>query len=1005
MKIKYACGLLVVLLLSATLVPFPAQAGPTSLKWAKVHKPGQDGNTVVSPSEVSDIAVGRSGVLYAIDSENSQVYRSLDAGVTWEEDITSRLVRAGAELPASKIVVAPDKPGTVAVVTDNGTKVYLSTDGGSRFTQLAGNPGGAGSNNIEITAIDVTSLDGSNIIAAATRDKDGSQFGGVYVLDEGKTLPTWDDTIVGSYDVYAIAFSPNFATDQQLVAVVTDETDTLVTTKIGGDWGQTVGDAKLDNSGASVAVDTSAAIVFPSDYDSDVTTGSYIQFVAIDAGDENGDVYMVDGVEAPVPSVATDLNIGAEYGLSNVDVTGLASRGDAATANLLAGAAGSAEVYLSTDGGTSWTRSTVPPTGPGNVKVGWSPDGKIAYCGTGQSPGAPLDESAFSASLDGDKWRQLGLIDTVINLADIVPAPDSESLFVTTYSPLGPEGIWRSAGDPIGSRWERLLTIDTSDTSAGAVILRLSPNYSDDYTMYAAEVGGNQIAVSHNRGNSWEWSRGDPGPVIDMVIGDEETIYVALPEGYVRKSVNGAFTWQGTVETRLPKINMLVLVDEETILVGGKNGAVAYSTDGGASFSRIREIFGSGDVQVVADANFQKNGTIYAATNRSDEGIWRWVIGVSTQWEQIDESITELAGGQRIGGLAASPEGTLYALRLEPATSTSGGITRSLNPLAPDPEDVEFDLVNDTLPVSIKFDPTLVFPNTLPYLNLSGDSEQNEFWTIDSANQIIYRFRDTLSKLGPIPEMPEAGGTVPIDSSGYVSSLILSWEELVGATRYEAAIYLDSDATEKVWSETTTGNGVRATRGESSAQLISDTTYYWRVRSIAPIKSPWSRFRSFTPALGGAQWSPLAAPAGISPLPGANNVPIRPVFAWQPADWATGYEFMLAKDSQFTNMVVAMTGADALQTTVWGYDRDLDYSTTYFWKVRAASANSYSEWGTGVFTTEAPPSTPLPPQSSLPPSPPPAPTPSIPSYLLGLVIGIGVTLVVALLVLTVRTGR
>ena len=175
------------------------------------------------------------------------------------------------------------------------------------------------------------------------------------------------------------------------------------------------------------------------------------------------------------------------------------------------------------------------------------------------------------------------------------------------------------------------------------------------------------------------------------------------------------------------------------------------------------------------------------------------------------------------------------------------------------------------------------------------------------------------------------------------------------------------------------------------------------MRSIEPIKSPWSQVRSFAPALGGGQWSPLAAPAATSPLPGAVNVPIRPAFAWQPADWATGYEFVLAGDSVFADVIVAMTGVNALPTTVWGYDRDLDYSTTYFWKVRATSATSYSEWGTGVFTTGAAPSASLPPQLSPPPSPPPAPTPSIPSYLLWVITGIGVTLVVALLVLMMRT--
>jgi len=252
--------------------------------------------------------------------------------------------------------------------------------------------------------------------------------------------------------------------------------------------------------------------------------------------------------------------------------------------------------------------------------------------------------------------------------------------------------------------------------------------------------------------------------------------------------------------------------------------------------------------------------------------------------------------------------------------------------------------------------------------------------------------------------MPKAGDSIPIDSSGYVTSLILKWEELAGAKRYETVIYADSDATDEVWSETTKGNGVTATSGKGSAQLISGTTYYWRVRSIEPIRSLWSQFQSFTPVLGAAQWSPLAASTGISPFPGTTNMPIRPIFTWQPADGATGYEFMLARDNEFSDLVVTMTGADALTTTTWACDQDLDYTTTYFWKVRAISATSHSQWGTGVFTTEAASSAPLPPQSSAPPSPPPAPTPSTPFYMYGVIL-IGVLVVVALLVLIIRTSR
>jgi hypothetical protein len=1038
MKINYVCGLLTVLLLSASLVPSPVWAEPSALEWTSVDKPGQVGNLVVSPSEVSEIAIGLDDVIYAIDSESApapklpKVYRSLNAGVTWE-DITSSLSRAGAGLPASKIAVARDKSGTVAVVTNDGSRVYLSTDGGMTWTNT-GAPSLAGT--IQAIAISkeytVSGKDYREIAIGTAEWGDSATTGQVWVRQFGGFGTSWEDQDLTvdpdplhpatGGEVSALAYSPDYPNDMTILVVASTGNDVAgyenktwlcLLKRDTGVW-NSLDDYPVKIADAGDGTEVSyihSSLALPSDYSSKEQESRQL-FVSYDREpDANDDVYWLND------TTVTRLNTSGTTPPTPINIASIAYYGIVTEGKLLAGdvnpITGSKTVQVRRiepfDLSPTWERSTVPPTGPGNAKVGWSSDGEIAYCGTGQSPGAgaSLDESAFSASLDGDKWRQLGLMDTEIRLADIAVAPDSKSLFITTCSLSGPEGIWRSAGDPLGRRWERLLTIDTLDTSAGVVILRLSPNYDDDYTMYAAEVGGNQIAVSHNRGNSWKWCRFTPGqPIIDMVIGAEETLYAALPGGYIKKTTTGALRWRGAVETGLPRINMLAMVSKETILVGGKNGDVAYSTDGGESFSRIPEVIGngSGDVQVVADANYQENHTIYAATNTPDEGIWRWTIGVSTLWEQIDKSITEFKSGQRIGGLAVGPEGTLYALRMERATSTSGGVIRSLNPSTPDPAEVEFDLVNDALPAGTTFGPTSDFPKTLSCLKLSGDAKQNEPWSIDGKNQTIYRYQDTLCKVGPTPVMPEAGDIVPIDSSGYVTSLILKWEELAGATRYEAAVYQDSEATSKVWSETTTSTAIIVTKGSNPAQLISGTNYYWRVRSVEPVKSLWSETRSFAPALGASQWSPLATSTGVSPSPSATSVPIQPAFAWQPADGATGYEFVLARDSGFTDVVVALTGADALPITVWGCDRDLDYSTTYFWKVRAISATSYSVWGTSVFTTEAAPSAPLPPQSPPPPLAP-EPTPTIPSYLLGVLIGIGVILVVALLVFIVRTRR
>ena len=1016
MKRKHTCAGLGVVLLIVMLMPYQARANEAALEWVAVGKPGQEGNIVVTPSEVSDIAVGSGEVIYAIDSENSRVYRSLDAGISWEE-IGPALSEAGAELPASKIAVAPDNEGIVAVVTAGGSAVYISLDGGMSWddTNVPALTG-----NIQALAISAKyTEDGRSyreIAVGTAKWGDESTTGQLWVLQGSSMWASWEnqdlaiDSSHTGAEISALAYSPDYQHDRTLVVVASTAGDVsapyqehtwlCLGERDTGDsdtsW-DSFDDYPLEITAAGDAADVafiSSSLALPSDYSSEDEPSRRL-FISYDREPDAGDdVYLIDE-DTPY---RLDANGGADINLASVSYHGTTDSG-----TLLAGDADPVATTLTVqvrrteepfDQYPEWETASVPPTGPGNAVVSWNPEGTIAYCGTSQSPGEALDESAVSASSDGDKWRQMGLMDTAFQLADIAVAPDSKFLFVTSSSTFGPEGVWRNFSDPLGKSWERVLTIDT-DTDA--VILRLSPNYDDDDTLYAAEIDGNQIAVSHNRGNSWQW-RHAPGPIVDMAVGDEDIVYAALPGGEVTKSTHGGWRWQEPVKTTLSDINMLAIIDSETILVGGRNGEVAYSTDGVTSFNQISEAIGSGggDVQVVADVDFSENGIIYAATNLPDEGLWCWVIGVSTEWEQIDKSITELGEGQRISGLAVGSEGTLYALRSEPAGDTTGGMTRWLLPSCPTCIDFEYDFINFSLPQGAAFDPTAVFPNTLPYVKLSGDAEQNELWTVDTANQTIYRFQDTLCKFGPSLDAPADAAVISLGPCPCERPprLVLDWEELDDVTEYEIAMYLDEDSTSEVWTAHSDYDGLIATGGDSPAPLSSGSAYYWKARVDEPIKSPWSEMRSFTLALIKAR--------GFYPAPGATGVSVRPAFTWDSAGQNTGYEFLLARDSQFSDVLVSMIGADALTSTSWGCDRDLDYSTTYFWKVRAISATSYSEYVTGVFTTQAASSPPA--SHSSPPPSLPEPTPSVPFYLL-VIIGLGITLVIILLVLILRTGR
>lgn len=1027
-KLRHACVWLILSLLCILLPSFPVQADNNTLEWAKVNKPGLSGNIVVSPSEVSEIAVGRRGTIYATDNESLKVYQSTNGGASWE-DITARLVEAGATLPASKIAIAPDTTSTVAAVTNSGSDVYLSFDGGANWSD-ANIPGLTGTiQAITISRQYTESEESWREVAVGTANwGDNTTTGQLWVLQLGTSVSSWqnqkltvDPNHLGG-EVSAIAYSPNYQRDDTIIVISSTGNDTaagyqnktwLCLGKRDIAAGTTAwNDNAFTNYPAAIASagdDTGACIysslALPSNYyGSDEALRNL--FVSYDrTPDANDDVYRLDDT---VP-YRLNANSGA-----NINISSIAYYGTTTSGKLLAGdmnpVTGSPTVQMRRtanpfDSPPTWRRATVPPTGPGSAKVSWSPEGDIAYCGTGQSPRVARDESAFSMSTDdGDNWQQLSLIDTTITLSDIVPAPDGKTLFAATYTALGPEGVWRSASTTagIGVYWSRQLTMNTT---SNRIILRLSPNYASDYTIYAAEAGGDLMAVSHNRGNSWKRCRA-PDAAIDIVVEDENTIYAALPGGRIGKSTNDAFTWGEPMPTGLRDINMLAIANNGTLLIGGRKGEVAYTSDGGASFTRIDEDINAGDVQVIADANYQNNGIIYAAANVTDSGIWRWTVGLSAHWEQIDEPMSTLNTGQRIGGLAMGVEGTLYALRQETANGTSGGITRSPNPAEPYEPGIEFGTINDALPAGTSFNATTVFTHTLPYLKLSWDTGQNDLWAIDTSNEIIYRFQDTLARLGPRLTNPTNGDVIPMITLDDRIYPTLSWDSLPWVTEYEVGIYLAPHEAQKIWAGTSNTTGLAITTDNKLPPLGPGITYYWQVRAIKPITSLWSETWSFVSGLSGIR-SPLLL---SSPFPDTVNVPLKPAFAWNSIDGATGYEFMLSSDSKFTEIDVAFTGENALTVTYWNCDRDLDYSTTYFWKVRAISAESHSEWVNTTFTTVSEtiaetPQVVVETSPSTIPSPPPAPKPvhAVPPYLWWVLIGLGTALVASLVVLIVRT--
>jgi photosystem II stability/assembly factor-like uncharacterized protein len=430
----------------------PALAATDEVEWLQVDIPaeGKAGDWVLaSGSDVKHLHLATDGTLYSYADPagtDYTLFKSTDGGYSWS-------YTGNVEDEIVGIATTPDSESTVYYATSS--DVYKATDDFESFTKLPPGPGGAGSNNIEITSIDVTQLDGNNIIAVGTRDTDNSEYGGVYIFDESESFPQWVNFDIGNYDVYTVAFSPNFTDDARLIAVAADQAHTYASYNYSaiGNWTMV---ELLDESNTSFALTNASNIGFTPDFNGTL-------FVGIVGGD--GGIYQVDEDSS---QRLNDID---------ADIISLDVAQDADTIRLLAGENDSATVWYSDDDGDSWDSAMKAPSGGGPTYVVMAnnfTDSSQAYAATSGS------DSAVSCTTDsGETWNQIGLIDTTINIIiDLALAPNYDqnpSLFMLTWG--GEHSLWRSQNGT--GRWERVFSSTIPNVDSLSHVL-LSPQYGED---------------------------------------------------------------------------------------------------------------------------------------------------------------------------------------------------------------------------------------------------------------------------------------------------------------------------------------------------------------------------------------------------------------------------------------------------------------------------------------------------------------------------------------------
>ena len=94
----------------------------------------------------------------------------------------------------------------------------------------------------------------------------------------------------------------------------------------------------------------------------------------------------------------------------------------------------------------------------------------------------------------------------------------------------------------------------------------------------------------------------------------------------------------------------------------------------------------------------------------------------------------------------------------------------------------------------------------------------------------------------------------------------------------------------------------------------------------------------------------LDSPVLISPPNNATGIEQSTTFIWQAVTYASSYEFQLALDEDFDELIENIT----LEETTFVLGSDLVPGTTYYWRVRSLCDIISSPWSSSVFTVHAP---------------------------------------------------
>jgi hypothetical protein len=999
-KKYWGLGLILIILSSLFVAATPVSA-VNPLTWNTEAIPSAAGKVLLDSDGIWDIAIGPDGTTIYATTGDEYVYKSTNAGVTWNAIPNNAGMAPGTDtINSHDIAVAADDEDVVIVADEYNYYLRVSTNGGETWsdldtaTLLAATP--------DIYDIDVSSAV-SGIRYAAIADGNGT----VWTRKFGSSWAEWVDAgdydgFFGDYFVPAVKFSPNFASDRTLTAV-TDNDDAvyfevLVFTSVPK-WNEDAG--LLDYPAEIYAYNGDdiddmyyASIALAPDYPGAGEAES-VAFIGMEAStDGYAGVYRMDDYistsvtrNKQISSVAFDGSVAVAGDDDNAKVWRCENPLDSSPSFL-------ANNTMKGPGGDDWTL--------------------VGFAGTNVVASTWGNEAAFAVSIDnGRSFSDISLINTAIdNISDFAVSPDGTKIYMVTNDGDDDVSLFRYDGG-----WARVLSYQDADDD---YIVRVSPSNFD--AVYVADTCTDSVKIFRSTaGGDTRWySRSGPG-ITDLAVESDNVLYAAQVDSkMVSKSTNGGAYFGDGVDTKLNAdyIDTIKCLSEDNIIVAG-SGFVSYSTDGNESWTNVPTQFGfvpgvAGYSQVTA-TGLTEGSYIYASENWIG-GVFMWTIGQSNTepWTWVGP-VNDLPANSVVTGMEMFG-GTLYTSTAN-TTGAMGTFNRNTMPWLPELGFVFWSSPYSAGPPESGY-VAAGFDNMPSALRLSSTSDYVKVWC--AGGTALYSFMDTLVLTAPQAIAPEEGALIPLNvRTNYPYNITFTWTRPSRATEFTIMIALDPFFTQTILRLTEVAGSFTPTQsytltGDDLAMLTPGKTYYWTVMASKPLSSGMSNMpgRPFTVQAGEA-----SVPVIDSPMSGASGVGEKPAFSWSPVTGTTKYLFQLSEGTAFAVPLVS----EETMTTAIQINMALTAGKTYFWRVKALEPVE-SDWSAiGSFTVavpaeEAPPpvtvtTVPAPQITITTPAPAPAVTlaPPVeetiaPAYIWAIII-IGAVLVIAVIVLIVRTRR